>query len=261
MRRMKHSMTSFRSMARHRSAQLFFFLPLTALAFATSAWGQAGYKSAAVSEQHAVLRGDFAASGQNDFDVQRFNLGGTFLAPLQDNLGVAINGEVGFAHLENDVEEDIGAGADVFWRDPNKGFAGLGYSWDRISFADRHTADAFVGMYRGDWDFEMSGGFNGGDGEEIGFFRAGLANYLTPDVRLGAGFSTASEETFAAEFSGDWRPLGADSRLVLTADVGGGTSNDDGFYTVGFGAIVHFAKPKTLIRQLREDRLNRQLTP
>jgi len=55
-----------------------------------------------------------------------------------------------------------------------------------------------------------------------------------------------------------WQPFDSMSNWVIGAHGGGGSFDSTGFYSAGIGVLYHFAAPKSLKRQLREDRLYRE---
>ena len=110
--------------------------------------------------------------------------------------------------------------------------------------------------YVGDWDIGGSAGYGGGTNRTgAGLFDAELGWYATDQLRLGASGAVSTEDAYGGAASVNWQPGPETSRFSILGVAGGGTSSGLGFYTVGVNLVIHFAEPKNLRRQLREDRI------
>jgi len=111
------------------------------------------------------------------------------------------------------------------------------------------------GVYLDDWDLDGSGGFQGGDAEDGGVFGINAGWYQSERLRFGVEGTAGTTEIYTGEASMQWQPFDSMSNWVIGAHGGGGSFDSTGFYSAGIGVLYHFAAPKSLKRQLREDRL------
>ncbi len=156
--------------------------------------------------------------------------------------------------MEGDAEEAVAGGGDFFWRDPGLGYFGVGAFGSSFGSFDRWGVGAFGGAYLGDWDVGGSAGFRGGDGEDAGVFGIEAGWYASEQLRLGVAADVGTAEIYGGSASVEWQAFGPTSNWVLAADAGGGSDDGSGFYSAGIRVLYHFAAPKSLKRQLREDR-------
>jgi hypothetical protein len=168
-------------------------------------------------------------------------------------VGLDVAGGVVF--VDGYTEGGVEVHPKLFWRDPAIGFLG---AFGSVAYVDSTTAwSATLGgaRYLGDWDIGASAGAGGTDGTGAGLFDAALGWYATDQLRLGGSAAVSTEATFIVEASVYWQPGPETSRFSIVGWAGGGPSSGDGVYTVGVNLVIHFAEPKSLKRQLREDRI------
>ncbi len=106
-----------------------------------------------------------------------------------------------------------------------------------------------------DWDLGGSGGFEGGDGDDGGVFGIDAGWYPSERLRFGVEGSAGTAEIYGGEASIQWQPFDSTSNWVIGVHGGGGSFDGSHFYSTGIGVLYHYAAPKSLKRQLREDRL------
>jgi len=116
-------------------------------------------------------------------------------------------------------------------------------------------AGAFGGVYFANWDLGGSGGFEGGDGDDGGVFGIDAGWYQSEQLRFGVEGTAGTAELYGGDASIQWQPFDSTSNWVIGVYGGGGSLDGSGFYSAGIGVLYHFAAPKSLKRQLREDRL------
>jgi hypothetical protein len=209
----------------------------------------------AVSEPHLLLGGSFGAIGDGGTDVQVFLADGAYYLPIGQSLGASLEVAAGLGLVEGDAKEAVDGGGRFFWRDPDTGYFGVGASGSSFGSLDRWGAGGFGGAYLGNWDVGGSAGFRGGDGDDSGVFGVEAGWYASEQLRVGAAAFAGTEELYGGDASVAWQPFGPTSNWVFGLDAGGGSADGDGFYSAIVGVLYHFAAPKTLKRQLREDRL------
>jgi len=209
---------------------------------------------AAVSQAH--FAGDFGANftGINDVDSQSFAGGATFYSPVGGGLGIALGGNLGFGAVDGDFGEVVGLHGAGFWRDPNSGYAGASLIFDHVSDYQRVNVSAIGGIYLNDWDMMSAAGYDGGDGPNVGLFSFETGYYMTDQLRLGGKLTFGTDDTFSGGGLFHWQPA-PNSPVTLSANIGGGELDDEGFYSVGLGFTVTFSNRKSLRDQLRTDRL------
>jgi hypothetical protein len=156
---------------------------------------------------------------------------------------------------DGDPEAAVGGGGTFFWRDPDSGYLGVKLSGSHFGSFDRWGGGAIGGVYLGDWDLGGSGSFRGGDGDDGGVFGIDAGWYQSERLRFGVGGTAGTEAVYGGDASIQWQPFDSTSNWVIGAYGGGGTFDGTGFYDAGIWVTYHFAAPKSLKRQLREDRL------
>ncbi len=213
-----------------------------------------GEEAPAVSQAHFVA--DFGARfvGIDDVDSQSFVGGATFYAPLDDRLGIALGGDLGFGAVDSDFGEAIGLHGAGFWRDPDIGYVGAALVFDHVSDFQRVNISAIGGLYLGAWDFLGAAGYDGGDGPGNGLFSLETGGYTSEQLRLGGGLEFGTNETISGGVLIHWQSA-EDSPVALRANVGGGEFKDEGFYSIGIGITISFSDRKSLRDLLRRDRL------
>jgi hypothetical protein len=218
----------------------------------------AGYAAAdgpAVSELHPLVGGSIEAVGASGTDIQGFFAFGALYMPVGESFGFGLNVSTGLALDEGDAKEAIGGGGKFFWRDPDSGYLGVKLSGSHIGSFDRWGGGAFGGVYLGDWDLGGSGSYRGGDGDDGGVFGINAGWYQSERLRFGVAGSAGTSEVYGGDASIQWQPFDSTSNWVIGAYGGGGAFDDTGFYDAGIEVFYHFAAPKSLKRQRREDRL------
>jgi hypothetical protein len=218
--------------------------------------GYAAAEGAAVSEQHPLVGASFdAIGGSGLWDVQEFLAHGAYYVPVGESFGFGLHLAAGLGLVEGDAKGVVGGGGTFFWRDPDSGYLGVEASgWTFGSFGSWGVG-AIGGWYLGDWDLGGSGGFEGGDGEDEGVFGINAGWYQSERLRFGVEGSAGTAEIYGGEASIQWQLFDSTSNWVIGVHGGGGSFDGSGFYSTGIGVLYHFAAPKSLKRQLREDRL------
>ncbi|MFV1978588.1 MAG: hypothetical protein ACC649_04485 [Myxococcota bacterium] len=228
------------------------FTLITSLVFGV---GGASADGPAVSEAHPLVGASVEAIGADHQDVQVFLADGAYYAPVGESLGFGLRLSVGLGLDEGDAKEAVAGGGFFFWADRASVYFGVEVGGIHFGDLDRWGGGAIGGVYFEDWDLGGSGGFSGGDGDDGGVFGINAGWYATEQLRLGASGIAGTDEVYGGEASIEWQPFGSESNWVLGADAGGGSADGTGFYSAGVQLLYHFASPKSLKRQLREDRL------
>jgi hypothetical protein len=188
-------------------------------------------------------------------DVQAFLADGAYYVPVGESFGIGLDLFAGLGLDEGDAKEAVGGGGTFFWRDPDFGYLGVEASGLHFGSLDGWGVDAIGSVYLGDWDLGGSGGFQGGDGDDGGIFGINAGWYQSERLRFGVEGTAGTEENYGGDASIQWQPFDSTSNWVIGVYGGGGSFDGTGFYSAGIGVLYHFAAPKSLKRQLREDRL------
>jgi hypothetical protein len=224
----------------------------------SSAFLGAGYAAAddpAVSEPHPLVGASIAAMGASGTDVQALLADGAYYMPVGESFGLGLHFSAGLGLDEGDAKEAVAGGGVLFWRDPNSGYLGVEASGLHFGSFDSWGAGAIGGVYLDDWDLGGSGGFQGGDDDDGGVFGINAGWYQSERLRFGVEGTAGTAEIYGGVASIQWQPFDSTSNWVIGAHGGGGSFDGTGFYSAGIGVLYHFAAPKSLKRQLREDRL------
>jgi len=208
----------------------------------------------AVSEAHFVADLGARFIGIEDTDGQSFAGQMTYYAPIGERLGFALGGDLGFGSVDGDFGEVVGLHTAAFWRNPRGGYVGAIVVFDHISEFQRVNTSAIGGAYLGRWDWMTTLGYDGGDGPGVGLFSFEAGYYPSRQFRVGGQLDTGTNETIGGAALLHWQPS-EDSTVTIHADLGGGKLSDEGFYRIGFGVTFSFSERKTLVDQLRGDRL------
>jgi hypothetical protein len=190
---------------------------------------------------------------------------GSFSLPIGSSFGLQVDGMLGteYGSFAN------GAGAHLFWRNPQSGLLGLagGYSstgktnWGRIGgegelYLSSLTLAAQAGYQFGDRGKKLKNGFTF-DVKSGVYGGADLSLYATPNFML-----TIGGGVYAGDLSGrggiEWAP--GWSGMALYAD---GAIGENSYYKATAGVRFYFGTDKPLMRRHREDdpsnRLNQGL--
>ncbi|MEM1421851.1 MAG: hypothetical protein AAF661_10120 [Pseudomonadota bacterium] len=221
-------------------------MPLLVLAPLSGALADGHEGLPAVSTVNGKLAaGGGAISGDTSGFVE-----GSLSIPVGHSYGVQIDGLGGVS----DDDGFFGAGAHVFWRDPDTGLIGLFGSVTNADFGEDYTH--FVGAVEGEYyagrvSVEGFAGFEGGDDVESGFIGIGdLAYYPEDDLRLSIG-ARYIQEDFMGAAGAEYQINEIAPGVSLFAE--GRAGDDDNWQAVG-GIRIHLgADDKTLIRRHRED--------
>ncbi|MEX0345942.1 MAG: hypothetical protein AB3N20_13535 [Rhizobiaceae bacterium] len=181
---------------------------------------------------------------------------GSVAFPIGHQFGLQLDG--GFANLDTAAFGRIpvyGAGAHLFWRDPDWGLAGL-YG-NLLHVNDFGGLNYYRGAveferYLGRFSFETMVGLTGGDFIDVEpFTQATLAYYPMDDLRFEIGHSfTVNENAF--DFGGEWA-FGA-IRSTAAAMYVNGSVFEGGGATASAGLRFYFGQnDKPLINRHRED--------
>jgi hypothetical protein len=209
----------------------------------------------AVSEPHPLVGASFDAIGSSGTDVQVFLADGAYYMPVGESFGLGLHFSAGLSLDEGDAKEAVAGGGTFFWRDPDFGYLGAEASGSHFGSLDGWGVGAIGGVYLDDWDLGGYGGFQGGDGEDGGIFGINAGWYQSERLRFGVEGTAGTAEVYGGEASMQWQLFDSMSNWVIEVYGGGGSFDGSGFYSTGIGVLYHFAAPKSLKRQLREDRL------
>ena len=209
----------------------------------------------AVSEAHPLVGASISATGAGGTDVQAFLAGGGYYTPVGESFGLGLHVSAGLGVDDGDAKEAVAGGGILFWRDPNSGYLGVEASGLHLGSFDRWGGGVVGGVYFDDWDLGGSGGFEGGDGEDGGVFGINAGWYQSEQLRFGVEGTVGTEDFYGGAASIQWQPFDPTSNWTLGVHGGGGSFDGSHFYSAGIGVLYHFAGPKSLKRQLREDRL------
>jgi hypothetical protein len=208
-----------------------------------------------VSEPHPLVGASIEAIGSSGTDIQAFLVDGAYNMPVGESFGFELYLSAGLGLDDGDAKEAVAGGGTFFWRDPDSGYLGVDAWGLHFGSFDRWGAGAIGGVYLGDWDLGGSGGFEGGDGDDGGVFGIDTGWYPSERLRFGVEGTAGTQELYGGDASVQWQPFDSTSNWVIGAYGGGGSFDGSGFYSAGVGVLYHFAAPKSLKRQLREDRL------
>ncbi|MBW2543852.1 MAG: hypothetical protein JRF15_17365 [Deltaproteobacteria bacterium] len=209
----------------------------------------------AVSEPHPLVGASIEAIGRSGTDVQLLLADGAYYMPVEESFGLGLQLSAGLGLDEGDAKAAVAGGGTFFWRDPDFGYLGVEAFGLTFGSLDGWGVGAISGVYLGNWDLGGFAGFEGGDGEDGGVFGIDAGWYQSERLRFGIEGYAGTAEIYGGDASIQWQLFDATSNWVIGAYGGGGWFDGSGFYSAGIGVLYHFAAPKSLKRQLREDRL------
>ena len=227
----------------------FRFLTTVALCSAASAFVLTGALAAELPAVSGV-NGKVAASFGAMNDKGSGTLSGSFVTPLGHAFGLQLDGAVG----TGDGDQAYGAGAHVFWRDPETALLGLYASYSGID-GDR---DMNVGVVAGEGEayfgrvsLEGLAGIDYGYGQTDFFGAATVGYYPIDSLRLYLGYLHAGGDSYGS-LGAEWQPGFASAPNVsLFAD---GLAGEEDNWSAMAGVRFYLGgKSNTLIQRHRED--------
>ena len=218
-----------------------------------------------VSARPAVsaINGKVAVFGGDLSDGHEFGVSGALTLPLEQRLGMQLDGMIGSA----DDERFYGIGAHLFWRDPARALFGIyasHVSWNgsstfpasspvggifNISGAEISKLGVEAELYIDRISLEGLAAYQ--SGSDTGFAGKGtLAYYPLDDLRFDMSVTQLAGNGLTGSLGAEWM-LPGESGYSLFANTS--VDEDSDWRTVG-GVTIHFgAGQKSLIRRDRED--------
>ena len=209
----------------------------------------------AVSAPNGKIAGEGGIVNEDDPGSEGVGFAtGSFTLPLGCQFGFQADGMLGF----RDDDFLIGAGAHLFWRDPEVGLLGVVGAYTDINresgFLDQDVA--FLGaegeLYLDQFTFSALGGYLFGENIDDGILaRLDLRWYVTDDLMLTGGGSYSEEREGKANIGIEFQP-GYDAFPGLSVFATGEFAGDD--YAMGLvGLRYYFGGRKSLKDRHRRD--------
>jgi len=171
---------------------------------------------------------------------------GSLTVPLGRNFGLQLDGALG----KREPQNVGGTGGHLFWRDPDRGLAGLAAEriWVGGRFFNRVGAEGE--LYEPRWTLAGAAGYQDGLVPHTLYTKLDLRIYLTDDLMISPGFHQSGGR-YLGRGSVEWQAgsIGG-AGFALFMDAGAGTQGA-GFVVAG--VRLYFGPEKSLIRHHRED--------
>lgn len=192
------------------------------------------------------MNGKVSVEGGNYDGTNGSVLYGSFSAPLGQSYGVQLDGSTG-RYMDADYS---GAGAHIFWRDPDRGLLGIVGSSQKLSSIDQNMLGVEAEGYFGNFSLGLRAGHLDGDRPHGGFTGVKARWYVNENVAINLGYEGTPGQN-DSKLGVEWQPgVSSLPGISLFAETVAGSNNYDRNVV---GLRYYFGANKSLIQRHRHD--------